>query len=134
MKAHCIFGGVVLVVGGLDALLGSESAYRETFGYRSLEWLSELPRHERLLSCLALAWVLAAVASIMWEVSKGRLPAVAYIAVAAMLFVVWRAILPRLDHFMARTVQDSLNYSYVRKSGVVLIALGLILIIVGFVL
>ncbi len=134
MELHCIFGGVVLIVGGLDTLWGSESAYRETPGYRSLERLSELPRHERLLSCLALAWVLAVVVGIMWEASNGHLPAIAYVAVAGTLFVVWRAILPRLDRFMARTVQDGLNYSYVRKSGVVLIALGLILIIMGLIL
>lgn len=134
MKAHCIFGGVVLIVGGLDALLGGESEYRETPQYRSLEWLSELPRHERLLSCLALAWVLAVVVGIMWATSKGRLPAIAYVAVVVTLFVLWWAILPRLNHFMARTVQDGLDYSYVRKSGVVLIALGLALIIMGLIL
>lgn len=134
MQVGCIIGGIVLILGGLYALLEGESAYRETFGYRSLEWLSDLPRHERLLSCLALAWMLAVVLGIMWEASRGRLPAIAYIAVAAILFVVWRVILSRLDHLMARTVQDGLNYSSVRKSGAVLIALGLVLIIVGIML
>ncbi|MGC8783320.1 MAG: hypothetical protein ACP5RN_02885 [Armatimonadota bacterium] len=134
MEVHCIVGGVALIVVGVDALLGSESEYQQTLQYRSLEWLSELPRHERLLSCLALAWVVAVVVGIMWELSKGRLPAIAYVAVVVTLLVVWWAALPGLDHFMARTVQNDLNYSYVRKSGVVLVALGLALIIMGFIL
>jgi hypothetical protein len=133
-NVECIVAGVVLIVGGVHALLSKEPEYRGTPQYHSLEWLSELPTGERLMSCLSLVWVSAAAGGILRTLSRGRLSTLAYIAFSAALFVAGWLLRTKLDRFWARALQNSLNYQYARKGGGVMVAIGLALCIAGLML
>jgi hypothetical protein len=128
-----IVGGVMMVV-GFYAVFRGESAFRESPQYRSLEWLADIPNHGRLLSCLWLIWVLACAGGIMYAASNGHARIPAYLALAAVVLLVWWANLRKLDRFMTRLVQDSLNYSHTRRTGIVIAAVGFTVFIVGLII
>lgn len=134
--------GIGLVVAGTGAIffglyfaVGGVKAYHETDGYRSAEWLSEMPHHGCMLGWFLFVWVAMAIAAIIQAVNGGRLPVVVYVITVVGLFVVWWLVRAKVAHQMERAMEliVQMDDSQVRKEGIVFVIIGVILVIVGLI-